>query len=194
MGEDGDETNLPLLYLRPGDIEAIESVLWQLNECPVPHMNAGRDSFRACSACKVFHELRNASMDIVNAVILAEHELINGALEFTEGISCDFHEELEAMRYCSLSGVQSWSFLIMDECCGPLPTEIIPGKHCDLSTYLTKTARAAYLNSRIRCWNPNYKFQQTTLMQNNATSESGRRCPATVASAPASSPQTQRPY
>jgi hypothetical protein len=81
---------------------------------------------------------------------LPEHKLINDTLEFTEGISCDFHEELEAMRYCSLSRVQRWSFLIMNECCGRLAIEIIPGKHCDFSIYLTKTARAACL---IWCWN-----------------------------------------
>jgi hypothetical protein len=58
-------------------------------------------------------------MSVPSAVILppnllAEDELINDALKFTEGISCGFHEELEAMRHCSLSYVQRWSFLIME--------------------------------------------------------------------------------
>ncbi|PNF23936.1 hypothetical protein B7P43_G12111 [Cryptotermes secundus] len=102
MREDGDETKLPPLYTRPGDTGAAESVLWQLNERPGPHMNAGRDSFRIHSVCKQFHTLRNASMDGLSEVILPpnflpEHELINDALEFTDGISCDFHEELEEM-------------------------------------------------------------------------------------------------
>jgi hypothetical protein len=30
----------------------------------------------------------------------------------------------------------------MEQCCGPLAVEIIPGKHCDFSTYLAKRARA----------------------------------------------------
>jgi hypothetical protein len=30
----------------------------------------------------------------------------------------------------------------MKQCCGPLSLEIIPEKHCDFSTYLTKRARA----------------------------------------------------
>jgi hypothetical protein len=39
-------------------------------------------------------------MSVPSAVILhpnflAEHELINDSLEFKEGISCDFHEEVE---------------------------------------------------------------------------------------------------
>jgi hypothetical protein len=30
----------------------------------------------------------------------------------------------------------------MEQRCGPLAVEIVPGKHCDLSTYLAKSARA----------------------------------------------------
>jgi hypothetical protein len=97
---------------------------------------------------------------------LAEDEMSNNALEFMEGISCNFHKQIEAMRHCSLSYVQRWSFLIMDECCGPLAIEFIPGKHCDFSTYLTKRATAVYLSSRFPCWNPKNKYQGTTLMQN----------------------------
>jgi hypothetical protein len=29
----------------------------------------------------------------------------------------------------------------MEQCCGPLAVEIVPGKHCDFSTYLAKSAR-----------------------------------------------------
>jgi protein maelstrom len=157
MGEDGDETKLPPLYTRPGDIDAVESVLWQLRESAGPCINAGRDSFRKYSVCKLFHELRNASMGVPSAVILppnflAEHELINESLQYTEGISCHFHDELEAMRHCSLSYVQRWSFWIMIECCGPLAIEMIPGKHYDFSTYLAKRARAAYRRSRTWYW------------------------------------------
>jgi hypothetical protein len=30
----------------------------------------------------------------------------------------------------------------MEQSCGPLAVEIIPGEHCDFSTYLPKSARA----------------------------------------------------
>jgi hypothetical protein len=33
----------------------------------------------------------------------------------------------------------------MEQCCAPLSVEIIPGKHCDFSTYLAKRARAKSL-------------------------------------------------
>jgi hypothetical protein len=32
--------------------------------------------------------------------------------------------------------------MIMEQGCGPLAVEIIPGKHCDFSTYLAKRAKA----------------------------------------------------
>jgi protein maelstrom len=115
MGEDGDETKLSPMYTRPGDIDAVESDLRQLHERPGPYTNAGRDMFRVYFVFKLFHELRNASMCIPSAVIsppkfLAEHELVNDALEFTEGLSCDFHDKADAMRHCSLAHVQRWSF------------------------------------------------------------------------------------
>jgi hypothetical protein len=32
--------------------------------------------------------------------------------------------------------------MIMEQSCGPLAVEFVPGKHCDFSNYLAKTARA----------------------------------------------------
>ncbi|XP_023727518.1 protein maelstrom homolog [Cryptotermes secundus] len=141
MGEDGDETNLPPLYTSPGDIEAVESVLCLLNEHPGQQMNAGRDNFHVYSVCKLFHELRNASMGVPSDVILPpnfldERELIKKDLKYAEGISRDFHE-LQTMRHCSLWHLLSWSTFIVDECCGPLAIEIVPEKHLTFSSYLT---------------------------------------------------------
>jgi hypothetical protein len=45
-------------------------------------------------------------------------------------------------RELSLEHAQRCSFLIMEQCVGPLSVEIFPGKHCDFSTYLEKRARA----------------------------------------------------
>jgi hypothetical protein len=45
-------------------------------------------------------------------------------------------------RELSLSHEKRCSFLIMEQCCGPLAVEIVPRKHCDFSNYLAKGARA----------------------------------------------------
>jgi protein maelstrom len=152
MGEDGDETKLPPLYTRPRDIDAVASVLQQMREGADPYMNTGRDSFRVYSVCKLFHELRNGILGVPRSVNLHpnffdEEELVNDSLDYAKEISCYDHEEIEAMRNCSLSYVHRWSFRIMEECCGVLEIEIIPGKHCDFDTYLIKRA---YLRSRTQ--------------------------------------------
>jgi hypothetical protein len=49
---------------------------------------------------------------------------------------------LPRARKLCLENAQRCSFLIMEQCCGPLAVEIVPGKHCYISTYLTKIARA----------------------------------------------------
>jgi hypothetical protein len=45
-------------------------------------------------------------------------------------------------RELSLEHAQRCRFLIMEQCCGPLAVEIVPGKHCDFIIYLAKRTRA----------------------------------------------------
>jgi hypothetical protein len=139
-GEYEDETRLQPLYARPGDIEAVESVLRQLQHGP----DAGQDVFRVYSASKLFHELRNASMlkpseEIVHPNFLDERQLIDDKLSLTLGIACDFHEKEGGFEYCSLSYVHRWIYLLMKECLWPLGIRMIPGKHIALSTDVFNT-------------------------------------------------------
>jgi hypothetical protein len=127
MEEDGDETELPPLHAT-GEYRrcwkrfvATAYKPWSVHECRKTHVSR----ILSLSLSKLFHELQNASMGAPSAVILppiflSEHELINDALKFTEGISCDFLEHADAMRHCSLSHMQRWSFLIVEQCCGLL--------------------------------------------------------------------------
>jgi hypothetical protein len=64
------------------------------------------------------------------------------AVEIVPGNTAISAHILPRERELSLAHGQRCSFLIMEQCCGPLAVEMIPGKHCDLSTYLTKRARA----------------------------------------------------
>jgi hypothetical protein len=45
-------------------------------------------------------------------------------------------------RELSLAHSQRCSFMIKEQCLGPLSVEIVPGKHCNFSTYLAKCERA----------------------------------------------------
>jgi hypothetical protein len=53
-----------------------------------------------------------------------------------------FSTYLPRERQLSLAHAQNCSFLIMEQCCGPLAVEMVPGKRCDFSTYLAKRARS----------------------------------------------------
>jgi hypothetical protein len=53
-------------------------------------------------------------------------------------------------RELSLAHVQSGSFLIMEQCCGPMLVEIIPGNISDFSTYIAKRTRAQFEHAQ-RC-------------------------------------------
>jgi hypothetical protein len=98
-------------------------------------MNTGRDSFRLY-CLQTVSQTPECNLGCSKSVNLHpnffnEEELVNDSLDYTKGISCYDHEEIEAMRKCSLSYVYRWSFRIKEECCGFLAIEIIPGKHCD---------------------------------------------------------------
>jgi hypothetical protein len=56
------------------------------------------------------------------------------------GNHCDFITYLAKRERTYLAHAQRCSFLIMEQCSGPLAVEIVSGKHCDFSTYLAKRA------------------------------------------------------
>jgi hypothetical protein len=45
-------------------------------------------------------------------------------------------------RELSSAHAQRCIFLNMEQCCGPMTLEVIPGNHCEFSTYLAKSAIA----------------------------------------------------
>jgi hypothetical protein len=155
--ESEDKTKLPRLYTRPRDISAVVSVLRQLSTSALPYMNEGRCTFRVYPASKLFHELRNRSMGVPSDVILLtnfldEHELDNDDMQYTEGISCYFHEKTDAAPHCSLSCVQRWSFLVLRECCRVLRIRMIPGNHCPFSSRCVMKARFPCWKRRPLCY------------------------------------------
>jgi hypothetical protein len=60
------------------------------------------------------------------------------AVEMVPGNTAISAPILPRERELSLAHAQRCSFLIKEKSCGPLAVEIIPGKHCDFSTYFAK--------------------------------------------------------
>jgi hypothetical protein len=63
----------------------------------------------------------------------------------------------------------------MEQCCGPLAVEFIPGKHCYFSTYLAKSARAqsgAYAEVHF----PDYGRVLWSPGSRNSSRKAGKHC------------------
>lgn len=152
MGENGNESKLPPLYARPSDIDVVNSVLWEFQKCVASKVQP-KDVFHVKSLPELFYDLWTASLSIAGASRFpafgcAERELDNDVHEFTNGISCSFHEETDAWRHCSLSCVRRWSFLILKHCCQALDIGMIPGKHCPKICQKLRNPNTADCDSR----------------------------------------------
>jgi hypothetical protein len=60
------------------------------------------------------------------------------AVEMVQGKTAISATILPREREFSLAHAQRCSFLIMEQCCGLLAVEIVPGKHGDFKIYLFK--------------------------------------------------------
>lgn len=147
MGDNRSEAELPPLYSRPDDIHAVESVLGEFQKriYPSVHFN---NAFRVSSLTELFYNLWNASLSIAGETQFAsfgraERLLSDDEHEFAQGMSCYFHEDTEGGgRYCSLSFVRRWSFVILGRCCRVLDIPVIPGRHCPLRMRAVSDSRS----------------------------------------------------
>jgi hypothetical protein len=60
----------------------------------------------------------------------------------------------------------------MEQCCGPLAAEMIPGKHCDFSNYLAKGARA----QSGACAEVQFPHYGTELWSHGSRNDSRKHC------------------
>jgi hypothetical protein len=165
--DDRNETNPHPVYSQTSDVEAVESILCALTKAAYP---AQKGTFRVLSLPKLFYELRNASIGIVTADLSldfpADCELQNDIFDYTAGISCYFHENRDTRKYCSLSCVQRWSFVITNQCRRNLRIYMFPGRHYPLSSCLVNEVRSVSPSSRNNCQNT-YTFDHDKYFPNN---------------------------
>jgi hypothetical protein len=63
----------------------------------------------------------------------------------------------------------------MEQSCGPVAVEIIPGKHCDFSTYLAKRARAKS-GACAEVQFPDYGTELWSPCSRNGSRKAGKHC------------------
>lgn len=121
-----------LLFTDAKDVLMTESILSQFTED-----SKMLSPFLVCPLGEFFYQLKVATeryglgLDKPNfpGRTLADILLKKDPYEYTANISCDFHEELGNPRYCTLSRVIRWSYIISDNCCLDLNIEVISGQH-----------------------------------------------------------------
>ncbi|XP_021938741.1 protein maelstrom homolog isoform X2 [Zootermopsis nevadensis] len=150
LGPSQDESLMPPLYTQPNCIDAAKDVLSKLEDSIRAGCSSEFDVFRVYPLPKLFYELRNACVSNrpgkvgFPAFSLAERELDKDVFNYTRGISCEFHEETDALPFCSLSCVRRWGFLIMDHCCKDLGIQLVAGKHCPKEADTSRYLKLAY--------------------------------------------------
>lgn len=112
------------------EVQVIESFLSQLNDDVKVEYQ-----FLVIPLGEFFFHLKRATekygLDICTfpTKTVADILLKKDAYEYTSGIACDFHEKQGNQRFCALSKVVRWSYIISDNCCLDLSIDLIAGRH-----------------------------------------------------------------
>ncbi|XP_055593341.1 protein maelstrom homolog [Uranotaenia lowii] len=134
------------LFVDAKEVKMAQSILDQFCEDTKKTYN-----FLICPLNEFFFRLKRATekygMDICAfpAKTIADILLKKDPYEYTSGIACNYHEDNGISRFCALSRVIRWSFMISDNCCLDLGIDLIPGLHLPqnadttLSVHLTET-------------------------------------------------------
>ncbi|PSN39466.1 hypothetical protein C0J52_20316 [Blattella germanica] len=126
---------VPPLYTHPEDnVHIIRNVLLNFQKSADITFTPVKDMFRIYPLVHLFYELRNSAARHINEkgfpeLNCAEFELEKDLYSFTRGMSCDFHEQTEAIQHCCMSKVRRWSYIVMGPCCEDLGIEGTSGQH-----------------------------------------------------------------
>lgn len=124
---DKDDPKRSFLFTREQDIEMMESILDQLSD------RQWRQTFDVFNLELLFNKLKNKveldrggdpiRITVTNVFIEQDR------YDATPNISCNFHEEKDATRHCSLSYVRRWFYLFADHICEKIGVKLEPGRH-----------------------------------------------------------------
>ena len=78
---------------------------------------------------------------------LAEEQISSDIYNYFSGLGCKYHDWYDIPRYCSLSWVKRWAYLMMDECCPPLCIEKKKYTHIPIEQKIFKNVSAKLFKS-----------------------------------------------
>uniref|UniRef100_A0A182W4I3 HMG box domain-containing protein n=1 Tax=Anopheles minimus TaxID=112268 RepID=A0A182W4I3_9DIPT len=126
-----EEEEIPLLFTNDLALPIVEGMLHKLLG---HHIND--KALYVCPLSALFSNLIEATEQhskigsTIPDSLSAQYILQMDCYEFSEGISCDYHEQQDdSFVYCVLSQVTRWAYIIFKYCCPHMAIEPILGKH-----------------------------------------------------------------
>lgn len=102
-------------------------------ECD-PHYDRS-SPFRVYSLDKLLYELRRHA-DLQNprlvfpTMVMVADRLQSDTFDYFPSMACQWHDEEDRTKYCSLTAVRRYAYVISDMCCAHYQLKLLPNRHC----------------------------------------------------------------
>lgn len=128
------EEKRPSVFARKEDIPMLKSILAQLCGQGKYWEESHFDLFELEI---LFNQLKNSLIDFGPSdseakklpIGVTSYFIEQDKYDMTPNISCDYHEEKDATKYCALSFVRRWFYLCADHVCESIDVKLVPGVH-----------------------------------------------------------------
>uniref|UniRef100_A0A182NCG6 HMG box domain-containing protein n=1 Tax=Anopheles dirus TaxID=7168 RepID=A0A182NCG6_9DIPT len=140
--QDGE---MPLLFTDHDDVAKVESMLLDVLEERAEGMR-----LYVCPLAELFFQLKKrGQQDLLErstfpSVHIAQQIITRDVYDYTKGISCEYHEHRDNVKYCALSRCIRWAYVISDNCCADMSIAMEPGKHLPLSADTSHNATSTF--------------------------------------------------
>jgi len=109
---------------------------WLIEKCcqTDPHYERS-NPFRVYSLDKLFYELRRHA-DLQNprlvfpTMVMVADKLQCDTFDYYPNMACEFHYDEDRSKYCSLTAVRRYAYVISDFCCSHYHLKLLPNRHC----------------------------------------------------------------
>ena len=85
---------------------------------------------------------------------LAEEQISSDIYNYFAGLGCKYHDWYDIPRYCSLSWVKRWAYLMMDACCSPLGIEKKKFTHIPIEQRIFMNRKTVFTETMFVPWEP----------------------------------------
>uniref|UniRef100_A0A182Q4Y0 HMG box domain-containing protein n=1 Tax=Anopheles farauti TaxID=69004 RepID=A0A182Q4Y0_9DIPT len=136
---------MPLLFTDRDDVGKVENML-----IDILGVNAEGMRLYVCPIAELFFQLKKrAQQNLLEqsgfpSVHIAQQIITKDVYDYTKGISCEYHDHRDNVKYCALSRCIRWAYVISDNCCGDMCIQMEPGKHLPLTADTTHNTTSMF--------------------------------------------------